>query len=140
MILNALACGPADQPSRFAGGAVCAFGMLRMPPSLKRDSIWLLAAAIFGLLLLPLLVYYTGTATLGPYSGGGAGRFLVDFFRDLARLEWQALTLATVPLVLMFLWRLLRKLRQRVADAPDYEPADGRRRDTAPGTRREPTL
>jgi hypothetical protein len=132
MILNALACGPGDQPSRFAGGAVCAVGMLRMPTSLKRDSIWLLAAAIFGLLVLPLLVYFTGTATLGPYSGGGPARFLVDFFRDLARLEWQALTLATVPLVLMFLWRLLRRLRRRIADA--------HRRDAAPSTRREPTL
>ncbi|HEX9772882.1 MAG TPA: hypothetical protein VGA44_05405 [Steroidobacteraceae bacterium] len=107
---------------------------------MKRDSIWLLAAAIFGLLLLPLLVYYTGAATLGPYSGGGPGRFLVDFFRDLARLEWQALTLATVPLVLMCVWRLLRKFRRRAADAADYEPAAGRGRDATPGTRREPTL
>jgi len=103
-----------------------------MPTSLKRDSIWLLAAAIFGLLLLPLLVYFTGTATLGPYSAGGPARFLVDFFRDLARLEWQALTLATVPLVFMILWRLLRRLRRRIADA--------HRRDAAPSTRREPTL
>ena len=37
----------------------------------RRDLLWLLAALLFGLLVLPFLVYFTGAATLGPYSSGG---------------------------------------------------------------------
>ena len=60
---------------------------------------------------MPLLVYATGKLTLGPYSRGGAGRFLADFLRSLARLEWQALALALAPLALVLAWRVIRALR-----------------------------
>ena len=33
------------------------------------------AAAVFAALVLPVLVFYTGTATLGPYARGGLGEF-----------------------------------------------------------------
>ena len=39
--------------------------------NVRRDSRWLIAALVFGALLLPVLVYYTGVMTLGPYSHGG---------------------------------------------------------------------
>ena len=44
-----------------------------------RNSIWLLVALVFGAVALPFLVYYTGLATLGPYSHGGPFAFYVDF-------------------------------------------------------------
>ena len=37
----------------------------------RRQHGWLVAALLFGALLLPFLVYYTGVLTLGPYSDGG---------------------------------------------------------------------
>lgn len=107
-----------------------------MSPGLKRESIWLAIAVLAGLVLLPLAVYYTGTLTLGPYSRGGAGRFLLDFLASLARLEWQALALSIAPVAVLLAWRIGRALRARGADEEDADtPA---RRGAA--VRREPTL
>jgi hypothetical protein len=111
-----------------------------MPAGLKREAIWLSAAAVLGLIVLPLLVYWTGTATLGPYSRGGAGRFLADFLRSVARLEWQALTLALAPLALIVASRVGWWVRRHIAGSVDDAPTDRRSRDAAPVPRREPTL
>ena len=81
--------------------AVARRGTVVMPKSVKRELIWLGVALFAGLVVFPLLVYATGMLTLGPYSRGGAGRFLVDFLRSLVRLEWQALTLAAPPIALI---------------------------------------
>ncbi len=70
---------------------------------------------------MPLAVYATGALTLGPYSRGGAWRFLGDFLRSLVRLEWQALTLALVPIVLILAWRVIRAIRGPRADDADED-------------------
>jgi hypothetical protein len=74
--------------------------------------------------------------TLGPYSRGGAGRFLADFLRSLARMEWQALTLALAPVALVLAWRIIRALRPPRPDG-GYVDADSARETPV---RREPTL
>jgi hypothetical protein len=106
----------------------------------KREAIWFAGAALLGLVVLPLLVYWTGTETLGPYSQGGAGRFLSDFLRSLTRLEWQALTLALAPLVLIVAsrvaWAIRGHIRREAVDA-STEERDGY---APPASRREPTL
>jgi hypothetical protein len=79
--------------------------MMRM--SLKRDSTWLIVALVFGAVALPLLVYYTGVLTLGPYSQGGPASFYADFLAGLARLRWSAWALLLGPAALVLLWRLL---------------------------------
>lgn len=68
---------------------------------------WLLAALVFGAAILPYLVYATGVATLGPYSGGGPGDFYVAFAADLAQRRPAALALLLGPAVLVGAWRLL---------------------------------
>ena len=73
----------------------------------RRDLFWLLAALLFGLLLLPFLVYYTGSATLGPYSGGGPWSFYRNFWADLVHLKGSAVALAFGPLAITLAWRLL---------------------------------
>jgi hypothetical protein len=78
-----------------------------MPMSLKRHAPWLIAGLLFGAAILPFLVYYTGTATLGPYANGGAGRFFADFYADLARLRGAAWGLFLGPVALVSVWRIL---------------------------------
>ena len=79
--------------------------------TLNRDLRWLLAALLFGLLVLPLLVYFTGIAVLGPYAHGGAAAFAADFAADLARMRWFSWSLALGPLVLVAIWRTASRLR-----------------------------
>lgn len=103
-----------------------------MPTTPKRELTWLTAGLLAGVVVMPLLVYGTGKLTLGPYSRGGAGRFLADYLRSLAHLEWQALALALAPVGLVVLVRairLLRVTRQRADTGPAAAPV-----------RREPTL
>ena len=68
---------------------------------------WLIAALAFGAVVLPFLVYYTGTAILGPYAPGGPWSFLQQFFSDLARLRAAAWTLLLGPATVVLLWRVL---------------------------------
>jgi len=73
----------------------------------RRHVGWLLAALLFGALLLPFLVYCTGVATLGPYANGGPLGFYADFLADLARLRPSAWSLLLGPAALVLVWRLL---------------------------------
>jgi hypothetical protein len=76
------------------------------PMIARRHLVWIAAAALFSAAVLPFLVYYTGTVTLGPY-GGGAGRFYADFYADLARLRPGSWLLLLGPVVLVIAWRTL---------------------------------
>jgi len=81
---------------------------------IRRNISWLVAALLFGALLLPFLVYYTGVATLGPYSHGGPFGFYGNFLSDLARLHLSAWSLLLGPAALVLAWRLAaRYLRAR---------------------------
>jgi hypothetical protein len=71
----------------------------------KREATWLAVAAAFGALALPLLVYFTGIAVLGPYSEGGPAAFYSAFLADLARLRWPAWTLVLGPPAVVLCWR-----------------------------------
>jgi hypothetical protein len=73
---------------------------------LRGDTLWLLAALLFGLFVLPFLVHATGLRVLGPYAGGTAGAFLADYFSSLAALRWHAWALALGPPLLVLCWRL----------------------------------
>jgi hypothetical protein len=79
--------------------------------AMKRDAAWLLIALFFGVLILPLLVYFTGTLLLGPYAKGGPGAFLAGYLADLASLRWISWTLALGPLVIAAIWRAAVKVR-----------------------------
>lgn len=73
----------------------------------RRHLLWLIASLATGLLALPVLVYYTGSATLGPYVHGGPGSFLRDYFVDLGHLRGSAWALLLGPVALVLVWRML---------------------------------
>lgn len=72
--------------------------------------LWLLAALLFGVLVMPFLVYGTGVATLGPYAAGGAGAFFRNYLSALAGLEGAAWMLALGPVVVVAFWLVLRRV------------------------------
>jgi hypothetical protein len=49
-----------------------------------RELAILVAALVFGVLIVPLAIYAVGRETLGEYANGGAPALLADFFRGLA--------------------------------------------------------
>jgi len=74
---------------------------------LNRNLLWLAAALLFAAAVLPFLVYYTGTQTLGRYSNGGPLQFVGDFYASLAHLRGAAWTLLLGPAALVIFWRIL---------------------------------
>jgi hypothetical protein len=74
---------------------------------LNRNLLWPAAALLFAAAVLPFLVYYTGTQTLGPYSNGGPLQFVGDFYASLAHLRGAAWTLLLGPAALVIFWRVL---------------------------------
>lgn len=68
---------------------------------------WIVAALAFSALALPFLVYFTGVATLGDYTGGGPLEFVGDFYADLGRLRPGAWLLLLGPATLVAVWRVL---------------------------------
>ena len=83
-----------------------------------RHARWLLAALLFGALVLPMLVYFTGALTLGPYARGGSLQFLADFYADLARLRAASWVLLLGPVALIAVWRLARELLAHRVPSP----------------------
>jgi hypothetical protein len=75
--------------------------------TLRHTLVWLLVAIAIGIAALPGLVYLTGVATLGPYSGGSFAAFYGAFLQDLVRLQTAAWVLAIGPAALLFALRLL---------------------------------
>lgn len=87
-------------------------------PRLGRELRFFLLLGGAGIVLLPFLVYFVGTLTLGPYEGG-LGSFLAKLYGDFVRLVPSAWALLLGPYVLFWAVRLLtRPLRRRTATAP----------------------
>jgi cytochrome b561 len=95
--------------------------------SQRHDRYLFLAALAFGVLVLPFLVYLTGTYVFGRYAAGGALGFFGDFARGLASFTWHAWALALGPVAIVAIWRALWRL-----SAPSPPPPP-------PMRRREPT-
>ena len=76
----------------------------------RHDRLLFLAAVAFGVLVLPFLVYFTGTHVFGGYASGGALGFFGDFARGLATARWHAWSLALGPVAIVGVWRALWRL------------------------------
>jgi hypothetical protein len=100
---------------------------------------WIVAVGLLAAVALPVLVFHTGTATLGPYAGGGLGDFLADYLGDLARLRAGAWTLLLGPVVLVAAWRLVVAIvwPSGVGRAPVATPDEHR---VSTAYRRDPTI
>jgi hypothetical protein len=77
------------------------------PLNPRHGAFWMLAALVFGVVVLPFLVHLTGRYVLGEYAGGGAAGFFGDYLRGLLTLRWYSWALALGPLLILSFWRVL---------------------------------
>jgi hypothetical protein len=109
------------------------------------ESLLALVLVAFGLLVLPALIYFTGTILLGAYGGGEhLGSYYGDFARDLGLGSALAWILVVGPYLLVQLARLIFSgfgTSTSATESPRQvaEPAVPRSPDR-PRERREPTL
>jgi hypothetical protein len=88
-------------------------GELTRRTTIRRELVYFGIVGGFGIVVLPLLVYLAGAATLGPYEGGLL-RFLGKLYGDFLTLSPAAATLLLGPYLLFQAVRLLtRPLRHR---------------------------
>jgi hypothetical protein len=73
---------------------------------LHRELRYLAVLVAFGLLLMPLLIYFAGVATLGPYDGGLAS-FLGALYKAFFTLDGAAWLLVAGPYLLFSAIRLV---------------------------------
>ena len=110
------------------------------------EALLALALLAFGLLVLPALIYVTGTVLLGAYGGGKhLGSFYGDFARNLGEGSARAWLLALGPYLLVLLGRLVFFDFRATGDAagpsrPAAPPRPAQQPDRQPRERREPTL
>jgi hypothetical protein len=76
----------------------------------RHGAFWMVAALVFGVLVLPFLVHLTGRYVLGEYAGGGAAGFFGDYLQGLLTLRWYSWTLALGPLLILAFWRILLRV------------------------------
>lgn len=88
-------------------------------PRLRRELNFLAGAFLVGIVLMPLLIYVAGVLTLGPYSSGGLGSFLGDFFLGLVRGWPAAWAIAIGPYAGVMLIRGARLILRRFLSAPE---------------------
>jgi hypothetical protein len=80
----------------------------RLQSRLRFEAIFISAWLAVGLFVVPALVYWVGTATLGAYGErAGLGDFYSAYFTDLASLTGRTWLLALGPLLLMSLVRAI---------------------------------
>ncbi len=89
----------------------------RKHPGLRRESIFAAVALAFGLIVMPLLIYAAGSATLGAYQSGGLGSFLKDFYLGLLHGTGSMWTVVVGPYLFITLFRAVLLLSRRLARA-----------------------
>ncbi|MDJ0699844.1 MAG: hypothetical protein QNJ07_08315 [Woeseiaceae bacterium] len=62
-----------------------------------REAVVFLSLLLFGVLLLPLAVYFVGQAVFGAYGGSGYGEFFSSLAAKLISFEWVAWFLVLSP-------------------------------------------
>ena len=103
--------------SRTESSAAAAHG----PLCLRREFALLAGALAFGLLVIPLLIWVAGHATLGPYTHGDSGpgygplTLYGDYFAGLGRGWIMYWAVALGPLLLLVAARLWLALVRRLS-------------------------
>jgi len=79
-----------------------------------RELRWLVLAAAFGAILLPILLWISGRILLGRYENGGLIDLWLDVMRELGQGGTAAWILLVAPYAFLLMGRLVWSLHQRL--------------------------
>lgn len=74
-----------------------------------REFVTLGLCLLVGVLLMPTAIWLVGRAVLGPYTNGGLGSLLTNYFTGLAHGSLAFWLVAAGPYALVWCWRLMRR-------------------------------
>jgi hypothetical protein len=82
--------------------------------TLAFEALTLGLALLFGLIVMPALIYLAGHFTLSAYANGGLFAFYGDFFKGLVEPQQAHWVVVVGPLVFLSLVRLFRLILRKV--------------------------
>lgn len=110
---------PAHTPARTAAWRQRLADGLEQRPRLRRELYFAGGSLFVGLIVVPILIYVAGAATLGNYASGGFWSFVGDFYIDFFTGSPAAWTVALGPYALVLVVRGTRFVMRRfLADRP----------------------
>ena len=71
-------------------------------------------ALLFGLLVMPALIYVAGYFVLKPYANGGLIALYIDYFKGLFQLRPSCWIALAGPLVFLSLFRMFRLILRKL--------------------------
>jgi hypothetical protein len=83
-------------------------------PRLKFEAMTLGLAVLFGLVVVPALIYLVGFYILKPYVNGSLFALYFDFFKGLIELRPSCWTVILGPFVFLSLYRISRLVLRKV--------------------------
>ena len=83
-------------------------------PRFKFEAMTLGLAVLFGLLVLPPLIYLPGFYILKPYANGGLFALYFDFYKGLAELRPSCWIALIGPFVFLSLFRIFRLILRKL--------------------------
>jgi hypothetical protein len=83
-------------------------------PRLKFEAVTLGLAVLFGLLVMPALIYFAGSLALQAYASGGLFSLYGDFFKGLFEPRSSNWIVLIGPFVFLSLTRLFRLLLSKI--------------------------
>ena len=84
------------------------------PSRARRELVILALAVLFGIAVLPPVIFLAGSRAFGPYAGGGLTALVGNFFRGLAGGSLGFWTIATAPYLAIVLVRLTLGIARRL--------------------------
>ncbi len=79
----------------------------RLPAAVRRELLILGGALVFGVLVMPPVLWLAGTRALGPYADGGMGDLAENFFHGLASASFAFWAVVLAPYLIALAVRAL---------------------------------
>jgi hypothetical protein len=83
-------------------------------PPLKFEAMTLGLALLFGVLVMPVLIYIPGFYILKPYANGGPFALYWDFYKSLVELRPSSWTALVGPFLFLSLFRIFRLILRKI--------------------------
>ena len=83
-------------------------------PRFKFEAMTLGLALLFGLLVVPPLIYLPGNYVIKPYANGGESALYFDFFKGLVELRPSCRIALAGPFVFLSLFRIYRLILRKI--------------------------